>query len=97
MNLEELRQAMVSDATKENEQLKNEIKLLEKDLRIVKSDYDTFKKRITHDCQSLANRCWVLTHGSMCCFCNLSEFECSHAMNYEQKLKIAKKMMKEDE
>ena len=30
MNLEELRQAMASDAEKENEQLKNEIKLLKK-------------------------------------------------------------------
>lgn len=98
MNLEELRQAMASDTTKENKQLKNEIKLLEKDLRIIKSDYETFKKRITHDCQSLANRCWVLTRGSMCCFCNLSAFECSHdTMNYEQKLEVAKKMMKEEE
>ena len=98
MNLEELRQAMASDAAKENEQLKNEIKLLKEDLRIVKRDYKTFKKRITHDCQSLANRCWVLTHGSMCCFCNLSAFECSHdTMNYEQKLEVAKKMMKEEE
>ena len=58
MNLEELRQAMASDA----------------------------------------NRCWVLTRGSMCCFCNLSTFECSHdTMSYEQKLEAAKKMMKEEE
>ena len=98
MNLDELRQAMASDAAKENEQLKNEIKLLKKDLRIVKRDYKTFKKRITHDCQSLANRCWNLTCGSRCCFCNLSAFECSHdTMTYEQKLEVAKKMMKEEE
>ena len=98
MNLEEQRKAMASDAAKENEQLKNEIKLLKKDLRIVKRDYKTFKKRITHDCQLLADRCWNLTCGSRCYSCNLSAFECSHdTMNDEQNLEIAKKMMKEEE
>ena len=95
MNLDELRQAMASDATKENEQLKNEINLLREQLRVSKSDYAELKKFMTNDCQALANRCWVLTEGAMCCFCTLYAFECTHAWNYEEKVKFAKKMRQE--
>ena len=95
MNLDELRQAMASDATKENEQLKNEINLLREQLRVSKSDYEELKKFMTSDCQALANRCWALTEGAMCCFCTLYAFECPHAWNYEEKVKFAKKMRQE--
>ena len=95
MNLDELRQAMASDATIENERLKNEIKLLREQLQDTKSEYEEFKKYMTNDCRVLANRCWTLTGGTMCCFCRLDEFKCPHSMNYEQKIKTAKKIMEE--
>ena len=97
MNLEKLRQAMASDATKENERLKSEIKLLRKQLRDSKSDHEALKNFLIHDCQALANRCWVLTHGTMCCFCEFDAFKCPHALTYKQKIKDAKELMKEVE
>lgn len=95
MNLDELRQAMASDATIENEQLKNEINLLREQLRVLKRDYKELKKFTNHDCQVLANRCWALTGGTMCCFCELDEFKCPHAWSDEEKIKAAKKMRQE--
>ena len=95
MNLDELRQAMASDATKENERLKREVNLLREQLRDSKSDYSAFKKFLIHDCLALANRCWALTGGTMCCFCEFDAFKCPHAMNYKQKIEAAKKMMEE--
>lgn len=95
MNLDELRQAMASDATKENERLKREVNLLREQLRDSKSDYSAFKKFLVHDCLALANRCWVLTGGTMCCFCEFDAFKCPHAMNYKQKIEAAKKLREE--
>lgn len=95
MNLDELRQAMASDATIENEQLKNEINLLREQLRVSKGDYKELEKFMTNDCQALTNRCWVLTGGTMCCFCTLYAFKCPHAWSDEEKIETAKKMRQE--
>ena len=95
MNLDELREAMASDATKENERLKSEINLLRKHLRDSKDDFEALKENMTNDCLALANRCWVLTRGTMCCFCEFDAFKCPHGMSYEQKFEVAKKMMEE--
>lgn len=95
MNLDELRQAMASDATIENEQLKNEINLLREQLRDSKSDYEVLERFTNHDCQVLTNRCWVLTGGTMCCFCELDEFKCPHAWSDEKKIEAAKIMRRE--
>lgn len=97
MNLDELRQAMASDATKENERLKREVNLLREQLRDSKSDYSALKKFLIRDCQALANRCWALTLGTMCCFCEFDAFKCPHAMNYKQKVEAAKELIKEME
>lgn len=96
MNLDELRKAMASDATKENERLKSETDLLRKQLSDLENDYAELKKFLNDDCRALANRCFTLTQGTMCCFCELNEFRCQHALNYDQKIKIAKKLMKEN-
>ena len=95
MNLDELRQAMASDATIENERLKNEIKLLREQLQDTKSEYEKFKKYVTNDCRALANRCWTLTGGTMCCFCSLNEFKCPHSWSDEKKIEAAKIMRRE--
>ncbi len=96
MNLDELRQAMASDATKENERLKSEINLLREQLRDSKSDYEVLERFTNHDCQVLTNRCWVLTRGTMCCFCSLDAFECPHAWSDEEIIKAAKKLRGRD-
>lgn len=95
MNLDELRNTLASDATKENERLKTEINLLREHLRDSQNDYEALKKFMTSDCMALANRCWALTRGAMCIFCELDAFKCPHAMSDDQKIKVAKKMMKE--
>ena len=95
MNIEELRNTLASNATKENERLKTEINLLRKRLRDAQNDYEALKKFMTSDCIALANRCWTLTRGAMCVFCELDAFKCPHAMSDDQKIKVAKKMMRE--
>ena len=95
MNLDELRKAMASDATKENERLKSETNLLRKKLSDLENDYAELKKFLNDDCRALANRCFTLTRGTMCCFCELNEFKCQHALNYDQKIRMAKKLMEE--
>ena len=95
MNLNELREAMASDATKENERLKSEANILRKKLSDLENDYAELKRLLNDDCRALANRCFTLTQGTMCCFCELNEFKCQHSMNYDKKIKIAKKLMEE--
>lgn len=80
---------------KENEHLRSEIDLLRESLHDSKNYCEELKKLLTDDCQALANRCWVLTHGSMCRFCDLREFKCQHAMNDWQKIIAAMKFMEE--
>ena len=48
-----------------------------------------------NDCRLLASRCWVLTRGSTCGFCNLSMFDCPHARHNDQIVEAAKKMREE--
>lgn len=86
MNLNEFREAMASDATKENEELKKEIESLKKkyheDTEYLYSCCTTQLEEL----KALANRCWALTHGTMCCFCRLDAFKCPHSMNFDDKL-----------
>ena len=95
MNLEKLRNTLASDVIKENDRLKTEINLLREHLQDSKNDYEVLKKFMTSDCMALANRCWTLTRGATCIFCELDVFQCPHAINDNQKIKITKKMMKE--
>lgn len=96
MNLNELREAMASDATKENEELKREIESLKKryheDTVYLRSCYAAQLEEL----RALANRCWALTHGTMCCFCGLDVFKCSHSMSFVDKLREVRKIGEED-
>lgn len=78
MNLNELREAMASDATKENEELKRDLASLRnryhKDTEYLRSCCNAQLE----DLKALANRCWALTRGTMCCFCGLDVFKCPH-------------------
>ena len=95
MNLDELRKAMTSDATKENEELKRQLKSLRKKYDRESREMSEEIAALKSDCRSLGNRCFTLTHGSMCMFCNLSTTECPHVLNDDQKIRMAKKLMEE--
>ena len=95
MDLNEFRQKMESDATKENDRLKCDLEDLEAKYDNMRTGYSEKVSSLNNDCRVLANRCWVMTQGSMCCFCELREFRCPHAMNDWQKIKFAKKLMEE--
>lgn len=99
MNLNEFREAMASDATKENEELRQEIQRLNRDIESLKKRYhkDTTYLRSCYAAQleelrALANRCWALTHGTMCCFCGLDVFKCPHSMSFVDKLREVRKI-----
>lgn len=87
MNLSELREAMASDVAKENEELKRVIESLKKryneDTTYLRSCYAAQLEEL----RALANRCWALTHGAMCCFCGLDVFKCPHSMSFVDKLR----------
>lgn len=95
MNLNELREAMASDATKENEELKRDLASLKERYHKDTAYLRSYCNAQLEDLKALANRCWTLTHGAMCCFCVLDAFKCPHDMNCKQKIEAAKKMMEE--
>lgn len=95
MNLDEFRKAMESDATVENGQLKRYLTEVEKRYHEMSEEYTDRIQRLNSDCRALANRCFALTHGEMCVFCELSDYCCKHAMSIDDKLKAAKKLMEE--
>lgn len=78
MNLDESRKAMESDATVENERLKRDLSDVEKSYRDMSEGYMNRIQRLNSDCRALANRCFVLTHGAMCMFCQLRDYQCQH-------------------
>lgn len=95
MNLDEFRKAMESDATVENERLKRELAVVEKRYREMSDGYTARIQKLNSDCRALSNRCFALTHGAMCVFCELSDYRCEHAMSIDDKVKAAKKLMEE--
>lgn len=97
MNLDELRQAMASDATAENKNLKNEIEDLKRKLKEEQENHTHDKESLSNDCRYLANRCFALTKGAMCVFCELNSYNCSRAISFENKLSVIKKLRKEIE
>lgn len=95
MNLDEFRKAMETDATVENERLKRDLAEVEKRYREMSEAYMTRIQKLNSDCRALANRCFALTHGEMCVFCELSDYRCKYEMPIDDKIKAAKKLMEE--
>ena len=93
MNLDEFRNAMESNATVENERLKRDLADVEKHYRNMYEYYTARIRKLNSDCRALANRCFALTQGTMCVFCELSDYRCKHAMSIDDKVKTAKKLM----
>lgn len=97
MNLEEFRKSMESDATIENKKLKAEIKELQERLRREQDAHLQERKSLTDDCRALANRCFVLTQGRMCVFCQLNNFVCEHELSFDKRVASAKELRAEFE
>lgn len=97
MNLKELREAIASDATKENATLKEENARLRQMVGDLGRNYRIDTGALKEDCRALSNRCFALTHGAMCCFCGLEEYKCSHALTDMEKAEAGKKWMEETE
>lgn len=95
MNLDEFRKAMESDATVENERLKRDLADVEKRYHEMSEEYTDRIQRLNSDCRALTHRCFALTHGAMCVFCELSDYRCKQAMPIDDKIKAAKKLMEE--
>ena len=95
MNLDEFRKAMGSDATVENERLKRDLADVEKRYHEMFAEYTARIQRLNSDCRALSNRCFTLTHGAMCVFCELSDYRCKYAMSIDDRIKAAKKLMEE--
>lgn len=95
MNLNELREAMASDATKENEELKRDLASITKRYHKDMEHLRNCCKAQLEDMRVLTNRCWVLSGGVMCIFCELNTYRCPHSMNFDDKLHEAKKLRKE--
>lgn len=96
MNLDEFRKAMESDATVENERLKRDLADVQKRYRKMSEEYTARIQKLNSDCRALANRCFVLTRGTMCIFCQLYDYQCPHGWSIDDKIKAAKKLMEEN-
>ena len=96
MNLDEFRKAMESDATVENERLKRDLADVEKRYREMSEKYTDRIQRLNSDCRALANRCFALTRGTLCIFCQLYDDQCPHGLSIDDKVKAAKKLMEEN-
>ena len=95
MNLDEFRKAMESDATVENERLKRDLADVEKRYREMSEEYTDRIQRLNSDCRALAKRCFALTQGTMCVFCELSDYHCKYTMSIDDRITTAKKFMEE--
>ena len=95
MNLDEFRKAMESDATVENERLKRDLADVEKRYREMSEGYTVRIQQLNSDCRALANRCFALTRGAMCMFCQLCDYQCPHGLSIEAKIKAANKLTEE--
>lgn len=83
MNLSEFREALASDASIENENLKKELETLKtnssEEIKKLKEELEEVKKHRTF----LSNRCYVLTKGGMCLSCSIEYPNCKYALTYE--------------
>lgn len=95
MNLDEFRKAMESNATVENERLKRDLADVEKRYREMSEGYMARIQKLNSDCRALANRCFALTRGTLCMYCQLYDYQCPHGLSIDDEIKAAKKLMEE--
>lgn len=91
MNLEEFRKYLESYAiANSNKMLETKIKELRREQENSLQDHNG----LMDDCRALASRCFALTQGYACWFCQLNTFTCEHAIPFDKKLAIAEEFRK---
>lgn len=65
MKLEEMREALASDATRKADSLERQVKRLRTELRDKDKAIESYQKSL----RFMFNRCLALTHGLICIFC----------------------------
>ena len=94
MNLEEFRKYLESYAiANSNKMLETKIKELRREQENSLQDHNG----LMDDCRALANRCFVLTQGRMCVFCQLNNFVCEHELSFDERVASAKELRAEFE
>lgn len=95
MNLSEFKASMSSDAMVENERLKQDLEDLEKEYDNMSKAYREKINGLVDDCRALAKRCFVTTQGVLCWGCSLHEYRCPREPSFDDKIRIARKIMEE--
>lgn len=87
MTFADARKLLESEATIENARLNKELSEL-KDQYIFKTkELDYQIESLTDVCRMLTDRCFILTHGTMCSFCQLNGYHCSHEPSFDERVK----------
>lgn len=96
MSLDDFKNALSSDATKENEELKKEnLKLRNKLKCIQKNEIPKLNESIEsykNHCKALGNRCFIFTGGTFCNHCMVDC--CEHSITGADMEAVAEYMMK---
>lgn len=92
MNLEEFREALSSEATIENDRLKNELENLKDSFYLKIKELEEEISNYKTSCDALSNRCYVYTRGMLCLSCEISS--CEYFYNGDEMLKAARYMEK---
>ena len=94
MNLEEFRKYLESYAiANSNKMLETKIKELRREQENSLQDHNG----LMDDCRALASRCFALTQGRMCVFCQLNNFVCEHELSFDERVASAKELRAEFE
>ena len=93
MNIEEFRQALSSDATEENVQLKKQLSDLQTEYHEELLNLENENKLLKDDCRALCERCYTLTKGGICLICAI-EYPCPHMPGDDEIISIAHELRK---
>lgn len=95
MEFEQWKKALESDATIENKKLIERVKKLEEENDELKSENLRLLRDYQADMKALTNRCFVLSRGCLCVFCELKTEQCEHFLNDYERMKRLEKFEKE--
>ena len=97
MNLHELREAMASDATKENKALKKKLTFLREEYNREVNHLRSCCNAQLKDLEALSNRCYASHLGGLCGFCALETYQCPHTLSVNEQIQMVKELKKQIE
>lgn len=79
---------MNGDIKKGGSKMRNDNFMNLDDLKMEQQDHESrCRTSLINDCKALSNRCWALTRGVLCCFCEFEAFQCDHSATIKRKNK----------